>query len=215
MRSVTGLRVCGFVVRLAGAIGVVRLAVRGFAVQRSCVRGFTVRLVGGATILGFLGSRSLSLSLELLCSVCGSFFWSSVCGSDLGELCVRRVRVREQMGNVWSENENWIHFPPLKPYFTVKLKIFSVWPNLPDLPNMLFSEKWFLNFVWSQNKRTLNLEEIYSAWRIYVIMVIILKPITKSVKNFLYYFNSIGPEAHVKRKHIFSFGSYYTTMRIV
>ena len=57
---------------------------------------------------------------------------------------------------LWSENENWIHFPPQKPYFTVKLKIFSVWPNLPNLPNMLFSRKWFLNSIWSQNKRTLS-----------------------------------------------------------
>ena len=57
---------------------------------------------------------------------------------------------------LWSENENWIHFPPQKPYFTVKLKIFSVWPNLPNLPNMLFSKKGFLNSIWSQNKRTLS-----------------------------------------------------------
>ena len=69
-------------------------------------------------------------SLELLRPMCGSFSWSSVCGSELRELCVRRVRVREvrpvcvreQMENVWSENENWIRFPPVKPYFTVKLK---------------------------------------------------------------------------------------------
>ena len=86
-------------------------------------------------------------SLELLCSVCGS---------ELGELCVHRVRVREQMENFWSENENWIHFLPQKPYFTVKLKIFSVWPNFPNLPNMLFSRKGFLNSVWSQNKWSLS-----------------------------------------------------------
>ena len=57
---------------------------------------------------------------------------------------------------LWSENENWIHFPPQKPYFTVKLKIFLVWPNLPDLPNILFSGKGFLNSIWSQNKWTLS-----------------------------------------------------------
>ena len=73
-------------------------------------------------------------SLELLCSVCGS---------ELGELCVHWVSVREQMENFWSENENWIHFLPQKPYF-------------PNLPNMLFSGKGFLNSVWSQNKRSLS-----------------------------------------------------------
>ena len=42
-------------------------------------------------------------SLELLRSVCGSFSWSSVCGSELVKLCVRvrelcPVRVRELSG---------------------------------------------------------------------------------------------------------------------
>ena len=58
--------------------------------------------------------------------------------------------------NVWSENLGWNDFLLVLPYFTVKLKIFSVWPNLPSQPNMLFSGKWFPNFVWSQNKRTLS-----------------------------------------------------------
>ena len=45
--------------------------------------------------LGFSGfAISLSLLLELIRSVCGSFSWSSVCGLELGELCVRRVRER-------------------------------------------------------------------------------------------------------------------------
>ena len=63
---------------------------------------------------------------------------------------------------VWSENFHFKPFPPQKPYFTVKLKIFSVWPNFPDLPNMLFSGKGFLNSVWSQNKRSLN-----NIWKFY------------------------------------------------
>ena len=49
----------------------------------------SVWLAGGATILGFLGSRSLSLSLSLSLELL-----RSVCGSELGELCVRRVRER-------------------------------------------------------------------------------------------------------------------------
>ena len=57
--------------------------------------------------------------------------------------------------NVWSENLGWNEFPLVLPYFTIKLKIFLVWPNLPSQPNMLFSGKWFPNFIFSQNKRTL------------------------------------------------------------
>ena len=36
------------------------------------------------------------------------------------------------------------------------LILWSNWKYLPDIPNMLFSRKWFLNFIWSQNKRTLR-----------------------------------------------------------
>ena len=73
MRSVT--------MRLAGAIGAVRLTVRGFAVRRSRVRGFAMRLAGGATILGFLGSRSLSLSLSLFARVSHFSLSFSLCAS--------------------------------------------------------------------------------------------------------------------------------------
>ena len=78
-RSVTDSQVYGFAVRLTGAIGAVWLTVRGFAVRRSRVHGFAVQLAGGAMILGFLGSRSLSLSvcacesfLSLSFSLCAS-----------------------------------------------------------------------------------------------------------------------------------------------
>ena len=78
-RSVTGSQVRGFAVWLTSAIGAMWLTVRGFAVWRSRVRGFAVRLTGGAAILGFLGSRSLSLSvcacesfLSLFLSLCVS-----------------------------------------------------------------------------------------------------------------------------------------------
>ena len=60
------------------------------------------------------------------------------------------------MENVWSENLGWNWFPLVFAYFTIKLKIFLVWPNLPCQPNMLFSGKWFPNFVFSQNKWTLS-----------------------------------------------------------
>ena len=64
-RLVTGSQVRGFVVRLAvHGFAVLRSWVRGFAVQLAgaigvvqlAVRGFAVRLANGATILGFLGS---------------------------------------------------------------------------------------------------------------------------------------------------------------
>ena len=84
---------------------------------------------------------------SLVCGRRRSLFFLSLC--DLGSLSLS-VEI------LWSENQNWNHFPPVKPYFMIKLKIFSIWPNLPDLPNMLFSGKWFLNFIWSQNKRTLK-----------------------------------------------------------
>ena len=89
--------------------------------------------------LNFLGLRSLSLCLRV-----SPFSLSfSLCASP-------------EM--IWSEYLGWKSFPLVLAYFTVKLKIFSVWPNLPSQPNMLFSEKWFPNFDFSQNKRTLRLQ---------------------------------------------------------
>ena len=82
-RSVTGSQVRWFAVRLTGAIGTVWLTVRGFAVRRSRVRGFAMRLAGGATILGFLGSRSLSLSVCACESFLSLFLSLRVSGNDL------------------------------------------------------------------------------------------------------------------------------------
>ena len=82
-RSVTGSQVRGFAVRLTDAIGTVWLTVCGFAVRRSRVRGFAVRLAGGATILGFLGSRSLSLSVCACESFLSLFLSLRVSGNDL------------------------------------------------------------------------------------------------------------------------------------
>ena len=102
---------------------------------------------------------SLASSADRGASVCGSFRlarcvgWSSqaLCASKRGSACERG------MENVWSENLGWKSFSLVLAYFTVKLKIFSVWPNLPSQPNMLFSGKWFPNFVFNQNKRSLSL----------------------------------------------------------
>jgi hypothetical protein len=50
-------------------------------------------------------------------------------------------------------------------------------------------------------------------------MVIILKPLMKTVRISLYYFNNFGPEAHFEKKkkklHAFSSGLYYTTIRTI
>ena len=83
--------------------------------------------------------------------------WRSGCDSKSNNdpgLCLSLRMIPEM---VWSENFHFKPFPPQKPYFTVKLKIFSIWPNFLDLLNMLFSGKGFLNSVWSQNKQSLNI----------------------------------------------------------
>ena len=125
----------GFAVR--GLVGswVRHSWVRGFAIVGSTISGWQSRR--WCNDLNFLGSRSLSLCLRV-----SPFSLSfSLCPSP--EI-------------IWSENLGWKSFPLVLAYFTVKLKIFSVWPNLPSQPNMLFSEKWFPNFDFSQNKRTLK-----------------------------------------------------------
>ena len=80
--------------------------------------------------------------------------WERQCVSERGSACER------EMENVWSENLGWNWFPLVFAYFTVKLKIFLVWPNLPCQPNMLFSRKWFPNFAFSQNKRKCKLHPL-------------------------------------------------------
>ena len=114
----------------------------------SCVRemGLSVWREGDG------GARCVDRGLEL---GAWSFFARCVDRSLESSVCVECVW-ESRMENVWSENEDWNDFPPQKPYFTVKLKIFLVWPNLPDLPNILFSGKGFLNSIWSQNKWTLS-----------------------------------------------------------
>ena len=108
-RSVTGLWVRDATCRCDRCGATCGSWVRS-ATRRCDWRGVTRGLwVHGATISGSWGSAthrwcddlgfsgfaiSLSLLLELIRSVCGSFSWSSVCGLELGELCVRRVRER-------------------------------------------------------------------------------------------------------------------------
>ena len=103
-------------------------------------------------------ARSSGTVLQSKIGTVRSSDWSSVCGRRRSlfflSLCDLSLSLSPEI--LWSKNENWIHFPPQKPYFTVKLKIFLVWPNLPDLPNILFSGKGFLNSIWSQNKWTLS-----------------------------------------------------------
>ena len=82
-------------------------------------------------------SRSLSLSLSLGIArrtslVLGFLGLSELL--DVDRSCLRRcwgVGAISFPGAevIWSENENGNYFLPSQPYFTVKLKSFSVWPN--------------------------------------------------------------------------------------
>ena len=84
----------------------VRNGKRKLTVHRVCVR--EVRQVR----IGI--EKWVDRSLELLCSMCGSFSWSSVCGSELVKLCVHvkelyPVHVRELSGKClkWKWGLNW------------------------------------------------------------------------------------------------------------
>ena len=113
-----------------------------------------VRQTGGVWVGADLGSLSLSLSL-------------SVCGSELGELLLRRVRVKElrwKMFEVKMRTE--MVFRPTSLILRSTLKIFSVWPSFPNQPNSLFYGKAFLNLVWSQNKHSLSDKKFWGDWKV-------------------------------------------------
>ena len=56
----------------------------------------------------------------------------------------------------WSENNDWNQFQSFLAYFSVKLKMFSVWPNFTAQPNARFSENWFPEINFSRTKRSLS-----------------------------------------------------------
>ena len=73
--------------------------------------------LGFSGFVGALGCGSISPSLVLGC-------WCNL--SSLLSLSLFYFPGAEV---IWSENENGNYFPPSQPYFMVKLKTFSVWPN--------------------------------------------------------------------------------------
>ena len=83
-----------------------------------------------ANVFGSVKSKALSLSL--------SFF----------------ARLSPEM--VWSENRNVKQFPSQSLYFTVKWNVFPENSIFYAHPNTQWGVKWFLEMVWSQNKRSLS-----------------------------------------------------------
>ena len=82
---------------------------------------------------------------------------SSVCGLELGEHLLIRVRVRELRQKLFEVKMRTEMVFCLAPFILRStLKIISVWPNFSDRPNSLFYGKAFLNLVWSQNKHSLS-----------------------------------------------------------
>ena len=88
----------------------------------------------------------------------GAWLRRVVSGSELD----RVVRVWEACAcdrreeTNWSENNDWNQFQSFLAYFSVKLKMFSVWPNFTAQPNARFSENWFPEINFSRNKRSLK-----------------------------------------------------------
>ena len=88
----------------------------------------------------------------------GAWLRRVVSGSELD----RAVRVWEARAcergeeTNWSENNDWNQFQSFLAYFSVKLKMFSVWPNFTAQPNARFSENWFPEINFSRNKRSLS-----------------------------------------------------------
>ena len=74
----------------------------------------------------------------------------------------RAVRVWEAracergMETNWSENNDWNQFQSFLAYFSVKLKMFLVWPNFTAQSNARFSGNWFPEINFSRNKRSLR-----------------------------------------------------------
>ena len=57
---------------------------------------------------------------------------------------------------VWNENRNLKQFLGQNLYFTVKWNVFPENSIFHAQPNTRWGVKWFLEMVWSQNKRTLS-----------------------------------------------------------
>ena len=104
-----------------------------------------------------IGAVPVTGEIAIVVRWCGSFRLAWCVGRS-SEALREAVRVWERSAcereeeKVWSENKDWKWFQSFLAEFSIKLKIFSVWPNLPCQPNALFSEKWFPNFIFSQNK---------------------------------------------------------------
>ena len=90
----------------------------------------------------------------------GAWLRRVVSGSELD----RAVRVWEARAcergveTNWSENNDWNQFQSFLAYFSVKLKMFSVWPNFTAQPNARFSGNWFPEINFSRNKRSLRVK---------------------------------------------------------
>ena len=108
-----------------------------------------------------IGAVPVTGEIAIVVRRCGSFRLARCVGRS-NEALREAVRVWERSAcerdeeKVWSENKDWKWFQSFLAEFSVKLKIFSVWPNLPCQPNALFSGKWFPNFIFNQNKRSLS-----------------------------------------------------------
>ena len=110
------------------------------AEARSRDVGVNLCLISAGAVIGAVWVVGLELSLFLLTVS----FSLSLCASEA------------RSGNGWSENRNVKQFPGQRLLFTVNWNanlensIFHVQPNTQ------FYGKWFLEIVWSQNKRSLN-----------------------------------------------------------
>ena len=67
--------------------------------------------------------RSSWMWIDLAFTGAGVLVWSLFLAVSLSLFYFPGVEV------IWSENENGNYFPPSQPYFMIKLKTFSVWPN--------------------------------------------------------------------------------------
>ena len=109
-----------------------------------------------------IGEVPVTGEIAIVVRRCGSFRLARFVGRSSQALrevvhVWERSACEREEEKVWSENKDWKWFQSFLAEFSIKLEIFSVWPNLPCQPNALFSGKWFPNFIFSQNKRSLRL----------------------------------------------------------
>ena len=101
---------------------------------------------------------------------CDRWDWCDFVREIVGlELGVRRLRRMRDLGSlfflslslsletIWSENRNENEFQCSKHLFYGQMKMISGKFYFQNQPNSLFYGKWFLETIYTQNKRTLNL----------------------------------------------------------